>query len=30
MRTVEKERTWNDNWNNVIRYVLFRDEKLKK
>jgi len=27
-RYVEKERTWNDNWNNVIRNVLFMDEKL--
>lgn len=30
MRTVEKKRTWNDNWNNVIRYVLFKDEKLRE
>lgn len=30
MRTVEKTRTWNDNWNNAIRYVLFKDEKLKE
>ena len=29
-RYVEKTRTWNDNWNNVIRNVLFPDEKLKK
>lgn len=27
---VEKTRTWNDNWNNVIRNVLFPDEKLKQ
>lgn len=27
---VEKTRTWNDNWNNVIRNVLFQDEKLKQ
>lgn len=27
---VEKERTWNDNWNNIIRYVLFKDAKLKE
>ena len=27
---VEKTRTWNDNWNNVIRDVLFPDEKLKQ
>ena len=26
---VEKTRTWNDNWNNVIRDVLFPDIKLK-
>ena len=25
----EKVRTWNDNWNDVIRHVLFKDEKLK-
>ena len=29
-RYVEKTRTWQDNWNNVIRYVLFPDEKLKE
>lgn len=29
-RMVEKTRTWADNWNNVIRYVLFRDEKLRE
>ena len=28
-RMVEKTRTWADNWNNIIRYVLFRDEKLR-
>lgn len=28
-RYVEKKRTWQDNWNNVIRYVLFQDKKLK-
>ena len=28
-RYVEKTRTWQDNWNNVIRNVLFPDEKLK-
>ncbi len=28
-RVVEKTRTWADNWNNVMRYVLFRDEKLR-
>lgn len=26
---VEKTRTWDDNWNNVIRKILFQDEKLK-
>lgn len=24
-----KERTWHDNWNDVIRHVLFQDTKLK-
>ena len=28
-RYVEKTRTWQDNWNNVIRNVLFQDDKLK-
>ena len=28
-RYVEKKRTWQDNWNNVIRNVLFPDDKLK-
>lgn len=28
-RYVEKTRTWQDNWNNVVRNVLFPDEKLK-
>ena len=28
-RYVEKERTWQDNWNNVVRNVIFTDEKLK-
>lgn len=27
---VEKKRTWKDNWNDIIRYVLFQDERLKK
>ena len=27
-RYVVKERTWNDNWNNVIRNVLFEDKVL--
>ena len=29
-RYVEKTRTWQDNWNNVIRYVIFPDTKLKE
>ena len=29
-RYVEKTRTWNDDWNNVIRTVFFKDEKLKE
>ena len=29
-RYVEKTRTWQDNWNNVIRNVLFQDDKLKE
>ena len=29
-RYVEKTRTWQDNWNNVVRNVLFPDEKLKE
>ena len=29
-RYVEKERTWDDNWNNVIRNVLWTDQKLKE
>ena len=29
MRIVEKTKTWSDNWNDVIRCVLFKDEKLK-
>ena len=28
-RYVEKTRTWQDNWNNVVRNVLFQDDKLK-
>lgn len=27
---VEKTRTWDDNWNDWIRYVFFKDEKLKE
>lgn len=30
MRTVVKERTWKDNWLDVIRDVLFPDETLKE
>ena len=30
MRTVEKTRTWKDNWNNVIRDVLFADDYLRE
>ena len=29
-RYVEKKRTWQDNWNNVVRNVLFPDDKLKQ
>ena len=29
-RYVEKTRTWQDNWNNVVRNVLFADTKLKE
>ena len=28
-RRVHKERTWKDNWNDVMRYVLFPDERLR-
>lgn len=28
-RYVVKDRTWQDNWNNVVRNVLFTDDKLK-
>lgn len=28
-RYVEKTKTWDDNWNDVIRKVIFKDEKLK-
>jgi hypothetical protein len=27
---VWKTRTWEDNWNNVIRYVLYQDDILKE
>ena len=29
MRYVEKTHTWDDNWNDVIRTVIFQDDKLK-
>ena len=29
-RYVWKERTWQDNWNNVVRNELFPDKKLKE
>lgn len=29
MRAVEKTRTWKDNWNNIIRDVLFADERQR-
>ena len=29
-RYVEKTRTWQDNWNNVVREVIFPDAKLKE
>lgn len=29
-RYVEKTRTWQDNWNNVIRNVIFPDKRLKE
>lgn len=30
MGRVQKTKTWKDNWNDVIRHVLFPDEELKK
>lgn len=30
MLYTEKTRTWQDDWNNIIRYVLFPDTKLKE
>lgn len=30
MRYVEKIKTWDDNWNNIIRDVQFKDDKLKE
>lgn len=27
---VEKTKTWDDNWNDVIRYEIFQDTKLKE
>lgn len=29
MYYVEKTHTWKDNWNDIIRYVFFKDEKLR-
>ena len=29
-RYVEKTRTWQDNWNNVVREEIFPDDKLKE
>lgn len=29
MRYVEKTKTWDDNWNDVIRTVFFKDDVLK-
>ena len=29
-RYVEKTRTWQDNWNNVVRNVMFKDDRLKE
>ena len=29
-RYVEKTRTWQDNWNNVVRNEIFPDKKLKE
>lgn len=29
MGYVEKTRSWKDNWNNVIRDVLFPDKRLR-
>lgn len=29
-RYVEQHRTWQDNWNDVVRNVLFPDERLKE
>ena len=26
---VEKTRTWDDNWDDVVRSVIFKDDKLK-
>lgn len=30
MKYVQKIKTWKDNWNDIIRYVLFQDDKLKQ
>lgn len=29
MRYVEKTKTWDDDWNDVIRTVIFKDDVLK-
>ena len=29
MGIVEKIQTWDDNWNDIIRHVIFQDVKLK-
>ena len=29
-RYMEQNRSWQDNWNNVVRNVIFPDEKLKE
>ena len=30
MEYTEKNKTWQDNWNDIIRYVLFPDKRLKE
>lgn len=30
MAYVEKLKTWKDNWNDVLRHVFFKDEKLRE
>ena len=29
MRYAEKTQTWDDDWNNIIRTVFFKDDVLK-